>query len=161
MLTVRFDFDFTSVALKLQDRIIAIVNEELEIAVSQLSNVSPVATGQLQQSWKVDRVVFSSNEFSGGITNDSDNWLKRMEGRRPGKQPPSTALEKWVQLKLGISDPRQLKQVSFLVARKIGKEGTLREKHEFDPITGFPVEGGIIDRAFIRIENRINLLRIA
>ena len=69
-------------------------------------------------------------------------------------------MEKWVSLKLGINDPKQLNHVAFLVARKIGQEGTLREKHEFDPDTGFPVEGGIIDRAFIRIENRINLIRI-
>lgn len=39
-------------------------------------------------------------------------------GRRPGKPPPYKALERWAQLKLGQ------KGLGFVIARKIGKEGT-------------------------------------
>ena len=44
-------------------------------------------------------------------------------GRRPGKWPPSDALLLWVTRKLGVG-PDEAKSVAFLVARKIGREGT-------------------------------------
>jgi len=45
-------------------------------------------------------------------------------GRRPGRRPPSRALELWVRRKLGIRDPKEARGVAFVIARKIGDRGT-------------------------------------
>jgi len=44
-------------------------------------------------------------------------------GRAPGKMPPSSALELWVRRKLDVPE-NKVKSVAFLVARKIGRQGT-------------------------------------
>lgn len=46
------------------------------------------------------------------------------EGRAPGRQPSSSRLELWVKRKLGVGDDRAVRRVAFLVARKIGQQGT-------------------------------------
>ena len=38
--------------------------------------------------------------------------------------PPAQALEPWVKAVLGIREPKEVKSVAFLVARKIAREGT-------------------------------------
>ena len=38
--------------------------------------------------------------------------------------PPIAAMEPWVKAVLGIRDPKEVKRVAFLVARKIAREGT-------------------------------------
>lgn len=53
-----------------------------------------------------------------------DYWVFVNEGRKAGKRPPISAIEKWIKEK-----PIQLNDISetslaFLIARKIGKEGT-------------------------------------
>ncbi len=45
------------------------------------------------------------------------------KGRRPGKRPPSQALERWVQIKLGLGT-KLIKRVAYLIARDIGRFGT-------------------------------------
>ena len=44
-------------------------------------------------------------------------------GRMPGKRPPIAALEKWAQIKLGLSGT-EAKSAAFAIANKIAKEGT-------------------------------------
>lgn len=45
-------------------------------------------------------------------------------GRSPGKRPPKNAILEWMKAK-GIRLPeKQMEQVAFLIARKIGKKGT-------------------------------------
>ena len=50
-------------------------------------------------------------------------------GRRPGKMPPEEPLLLWVRRKIN-PDPKELKSITYLVRRKIGKEGFLG-KHMF------------------------------
>lgn len=51
------------------------------------------------------------------------------EGRRAGaRQPPSGALMSWVARKFGLTDPRQIRSVAFLVARAIGRRGLPAKK---------------------------------
>ncbi|WP_374354638.1 hypothetical protein [Limnohabitans sp.] len=38
--------------------------------------------------------------------------------------PPVQALEPWVKAVLGVRDPKEIKSVAFMVARKIAREGT-------------------------------------
>ena len=46
------------------------------------------------------------------------------KGRGNGKRPPISALQKWVQSKLKISDKKEALSVAFAVAKKIEREGT-------------------------------------
>ena len=68
------------------------------------------------------------------------NWINKLEvqgnvirgekyteqlvfGRRPGKRPPITPIENWVNAKFGISG-QQATSFAFAIANKIAKEGT-------------------------------------
>jgi hypothetical protein len=47
-------------------------------------------------------------------------------GRNPGKQPPREAIELWVRRKLGISGDEEVQSAAFLIARAIGRRGTIQ-----------------------------------
>lgn len=72
----------------------------------------------------------------------SEYFLARENGRRPGKQPPVSAILDWMQLKpIKLRDKESGKfkkptealkrQVAFLIARKIGRDG-IKGWHAFD-----------------------------
>lgn len=48
-------------------------------------------------------------------------------GTRP-HMPPVAAMVPWVKAVLGIADPKEIKRVAFLVARKIARRGTLAQR---------------------------------
>ena len=75
-------------------------------------------TGKAKQSLRVE--VGLTNVRSLGI----DYLLYLDQGRSSGKFPPVLKITEWVREKLKISNSRELKQVSYLVGRKISKEGT-------------------------------------
>ncbi len=53
-------------------------------------------------------------------------WVER--GRRPGKRPPMDKIEAWIQrtelANIAASEGITIRQLAFLIARKIGREGT-------------------------------------
>lgn len=62
-------------------------------------------------------------------------WGAVDEGRKAGKRPPTSALMKWLsypnvrdKIRFGASDKafgeREMKSLAYLIARKIGREGT-------------------------------------
>lgn len=63
----------------------------------------------------------------------ADYWKYVEYGRRPGKMPPLSAIENWIKVKQIIPHSMTLKsgktviptipQLSFLIARKIGRDG--------------------------------------
>lgn len=71
----------------------------------------------------------------------ADYWRYIEYGRRPGKMPPVSAIENWIKVKQIIPHSMTLKsgktviptipQLSFLIARKIGRDGT-QGKHYFE-----------------------------
>lgn len=72
----------------------------------------------------------------------SEYFLARENGRRPGKQPPVSAILDWMRLKpIKLRDKESgkfkkptealKKQVAFLIARKIGRDG-IKGWHAFD-----------------------------
>ena len=72
----------------------------------------------------------------------SEYFLARENGRRPGKQPPVSAILDWMRIKpIKLRDKESgkfkkptealKKQVAFLIARKIGKQG-IKGWHAFD-----------------------------
>jgi len=72
----------------------------------------------------------------------SQYFLARENGRRPGKQPPVSAILEWIRIKpirlrdkesgkIKKSTESLKKQVAFLIARKIGRDG-IKGWHAFD-----------------------------
>lgn len=81
---------------------------------------------------------------SGGWTiklNLAAYWKYLEYGRKPGKMPPVSAIKNWIEVKHIVPRPLQLKpgksrvptinQLSYLIARKIGRDGT-KGKHTFE-----------------------------
>ena len=79
---------------------------------------------------------YSVSTGTGGwvISVSLENYWKYIEsGRRPGKMPPVSAIENWIKVKQILPRPLTLKsgksvvptipQLSFLIARKIGRDG--------------------------------------
>ena len=58
-----------------------------------------------------------------GIINGRKYTEQLVWGRKPGKQPPISALENWAQIKLGLSGKQAL-GAAFAIANKIAKVGT-------------------------------------
>ena len=64
------------------------------------------------------RIFFNLQEY----------WKWVENGRGPGKQPPISAIERWIEVKHLVPNPHDnkipsTKQLAFLIARKIGREG--------------------------------------
>jgi len=87
--------------------------------------------------------------------------LNRIDGRLAGRMPPSSALFDWVRIKLNIPD-NKVKGVAFVIARKIGKQGTVRSKRASRQfaLDGAPTSNGAIGTAYRRIPKRIKDLKL-
>jgi len=136
-----------------------VVNEELSAAMHASTQVlrgaiipkTPVFMGPLRQGTQAS-VTGTARSIEGRVFNPSSYGMVVELGRTPGKrQPPSSALELWVRRKLGVPENR-VKSVAFLVARKIGKQGTKAIKM-FE--TSFNESKGTINRLFDRAAARI------
>ena len=100
-----------------------LVDTIADIYRSELSNSS--ATGNLQNF----QTIIDINDTTFSVSFELADYWKYVEyGRKPGKMPPIDAIEQWVKVKPvvpnaingRIPDTRQL---AFLIARKIGREG--------------------------------------
>lgn len=59
------------------------------------------------------------------IIYSSEKYFTVLEtGRKPGKQPPLDPIQKWIEAK-GILTDISSRSLAYLIARKIGKEGSL------------------------------------
>lgn len=75
------------------------------------------ATGE----W-LDSLEVTTGENSGTIRG-RDYSQQLALGRKPGKRPPIAPIEKWVNVKFGITGA-QARSMAFAIATKIAKEGT-------------------------------------
>ena len=83
---------------------------------------TPKVTGITARSFIAD--VFTTPAGVLGVVSSSQPTAVFLElGTKP-HMPPVAAMEPWVQAVLGIRDPKEVKRVAFLVARKIAKRGT-------------------------------------
>jgi hypothetical protein len=103
-----------------------------------------VASGTLEKSLKY-RLQIKGQSINISIYakgKASNYFLARENGRKPGKQPPIDAILDWLRIKpIKLRDKQSGKfqkptealkrQVAFLIARKIGKEG-IKGWHAFD-----------------------------
>jgi hypothetical protein len=59
------------------------------------------------------------------IIQSSEKYFTVLEtGRKPGKQPPTDPIQRWIQSKRIATDISS-RSLAYLIARKIGKEGSL------------------------------------
>lgn len=83
-------------------------------------------TGEAAQSFKYRFVTDTHLQIYSDMPGRSFNYIMTLEtGRKPGKQPPTGPILQWIQQR-GIN-PTDISQESlaFLIARKIGREGSL------------------------------------
>ena len=123
-----FDIDFKlrSVGkLKEGPRIIADAKSQAvkvggELLVTQIKKHTPVNFGLLKAS-----IAFVARGGPGeGILASPLIYSSVMEyGRRPGTFPPPGPMQLWVRRQLGITNPKEIRSVAFLISRKIARTG--------------------------------------
>lgn len=83
---------------------------------------TPVNLGNLRGS--IDHLIEGTRyNFHGEVFTDSIYGYPVEYGRKPGKQPPTDALEAWVVRKLGVTRD-EARGVAYVIARAIGRKGT-------------------------------------
>lgn len=128
------------------------LNDELVALAVELEALSPKgATGDLARGWDV--IPYTRSNQRGEVVNNADQAFSRIVGRPPGKQPPIQAIAAWARLK-GIPP--------YLVARKIGREGTERFKLgiQGNILKADPVTGGLALNSPVVLAQRRLTLRI-
>jgi nucleoid DNA-binding protein len=95
--------------------------------IEELHTYDKVASGRLVQSLssKVTRVVVGVMDKVQLSIIDSSGTLKFVDGgRRPGKQPPTGPIMKWIDdRRLPIRKGQTKAGVAFVIARSIGRKG--------------------------------------
>lgn len=97
----------------------AILTGFAERTIEGIRSKIPNVTGTMSQSlgYRIDEdglTIYSSEKF----------FTVLETGRKPGKRPPISVIEEWVKNKPIVSDINP-KSLAFLIARKIGEEGSL------------------------------------
>jgi len=97
----------------------AILSEFAERTIQGIRSRIPNVTGKMSDSlgYRVDEnglTIFSSEKY----------FTVLETGRKPGKMPPISAIEEWVRNK-PVASELNPKSLAFLIARKIGEEGSL------------------------------------
>ena len=100
----------------------------IESAVKPLTPVGVSARLRNSIAGEVKHLSALSIEGRVGSTLKDEIYPSVMEfGRKPGRMPPPSALERWVQLKLGVAQ-EDVPGVAYLVARAIGRKGIKGKK---------------------------------
>lgn len=108
----------------------------IEIARENILNNGSNASGELGDS--LEKIVeIGEDSFSVKISL-ADYWYYVEHGRGPGKFPPPPAIQNWIEVKPVTPTPGvdgktpTVQQLSFLIGRKIAREGT-EPKPFFEP----------------------------
>lgn len=97
-----------------------------ELYRKQLENEGVNASNTLSDTAKAI-VEYNGNTLL--ISLELEDYWKYVEyGRKPGKQPPINSIVDWIKIKPIIPEPingkiPDTKQLAFMIARKIGREG--------------------------------------
>jgi hypothetical protein len=115
----RFDELFAEVAIP---EVTALVEQGVGIAQGR----SPIDRGFYRNSITSEVLTPSAGIVSGSVFSTADPIVVEVieNGRSPGRFPPLAVIEAWAGRKLAV-DPRRLRSVAFLIARKIATEGIL------------------------------------
>lgn len=109
------------------DNIKQIANQIVELYRKQLVDKGIPASGALGNTASIE-VEISGTKLIISI-NLEDYWKYVEYGRRSGKMPPIDKIENWIHIKPVIPKPfngkvPNTRQLAFLIARKIGRDGT-------------------------------------
>lgn len=124
-----------------------LVKEVAEVYKQNLIADGKVASGKLVNSIKPIPI---ENDVDGYIGNISVvDYAKFVEsGRKPGKFPPPNKILDWVKIKFPSAPTLRQQQISFLVSRKIAKEGIPAGNHLKEAINQvWPKYSAMIDEA--------------
>ena len=117
--------------IKINSAITNIVERMLELYRNQLIDKNINASNTLSNT--ASTIVEIDGTRLMVSFNLEDYWKYVEYGRRPGKRPPTDAIEQWIKVKPIIPDPINgrvptTKQLAFLISRKIGMEGTKAQR---------------------------------
>jgi hypothetical protein len=98
----------------------AILKNFAEETIAGIKSRIPNVTGQSAESlgYRIvgtELTIFSSLKF----------FTVLETGRKPGKRPPISVIEQWIKDKPITPDGISTRSLAFLIARKIGEEGSL------------------------------------
>lgn len=105
-----------------------IAKQIIELYRLQLDKDGINASGNLSNNIKS---IVELNDTRLIISLELEDYWKFVEyGRGPGKMPPIDVIEQWIKIKPVIPEPingrvPDTRQLAFLIARKIGREGTV------------------------------------
>lgn len=102
------------------------VGDELKLAmIDKLKANGSYGSGALANSISYD---VRTDQFSYELVRTMLTYgifVDQGDGRRPGKRPPVTPIIEWLKAKkIPIPSGLKIEQFAFIIARKIGKEGT-------------------------------------
>jgi hypothetical protein len=137
--------NFFAVVNEMAQRFVELMQSDYRLKRKVGKNfTNAVASGTLEKSLKYRLQIKGQNiNISIYAKGKASNYfLARENGRKPGKQPPIDAILDWLRIKpIKLRDKQSGKfqkptealkrQVAFLIARKIGKQG-IKGWHAFD-----------------------------
>lgn len=102
------------------------LNEALPVLEGEIFSRTPDgATGDARQSIGYDLGERTPLMAEGEVFMTEPYGPPLEFGRQPGKMPPVDAIEYWVRRKLGIMDDREARSTAYVIARAIGRRGTV------------------------------------
>ncbi len=106
-------------ALKLIEALQKSIRETSATQYGAMNNTGEAANS-LRYRWEGDKLTIYSD------MNRDFNYILTLEtGRKPGKMPPTEPIKQWIEQR-GIQPPDiSQDSLAFLIARKIGREGSL------------------------------------
>lgn len=135
---------------KIAEQVVSIYRKELENkGINASSNLSKTASATVELNGR-HLIVYL----------ELDHYWKYVEyGRRAGKMPPVDKIKEWIRVKPIIPNPingkiPDTKQLAFLIARKIGREG-FEGKHPIENITNSSAIKSVIDDIKHEIANQL------
>ena len=112
----------------LERTLINFADEFQSLLKEKITAANMIASGQLVNSLEVSSLYIDNNEWK--VILKAEDYVNIIEdGRKAGKQPPVSAILKWIQIKKilprGGANVEDLtnEQLAFLIARKIGSRG--------------------------------------
>ena len=107
------------------------INDQLRTLVDSIANLYRAKLEQSNATGKLSnfQTIIDVNDTTFSVAFEMEDYWKYVEyGRKAGKRPPMSAIEEWIRVKPvvpnaingRIPDTRQL---AFLIARKIGRDG--------------------------------------
>jgi len=104
----------------LSELVEAILKNFAEETIAGIKSRIPNVTGQSAESLGYRIVGTELTIFS------TMKYFTVLEtGRKPGKRPPISVIEQWIKDKPIVTDGISTRSLAFLIARKIGEEGSL------------------------------------